>query len=204
MMYRMLRGQVGNPFETYVARTQTFHMCPPRLKPRVRRSADYLFIGVVWWFFAISNERLTFRRPLSWFRYFRNNDGIYFYGLWLCIRSWEIKSGVSSCRSVRWANPFLPSNRMAPSSLGKADGTGQQRSDAEQTRIRPVQLSSVSHPPDGLAGPGGGWIITPTSSLSWKELRLLWSSACSVLKLFRPVMRGTMCFQDSFAVASNL
>lgn len=48
------------------------------------------------------------------------------------------------------------------------------RSDAEQTRT--VQLSSVSHPPDGLAGPGGGCIITPTSSLSWKDLRLLWSS----------------------------
>lgn len=76
------------------------------------------------------------------------------------------------------------------------------RSDAEQTRT--VQLSSVSHPPDGLAGPGGGWIITPTSSLSWKELRLLWSLACSVFKLFRTVMRGTMCFQVSFAVASNL
>lgn len=45
-MYRML--QVGNPFETYIARMQTFHMRPPRLKPRVRRSADYLFIGAVW------------------------------------------------------------------------------------------------------------------------------------------------------------
>lgn len=128
MMYRMLRVQVGNPFETYIARTQIFHMRPPRLKPRVRRSADYLFIGVVWWFFAISNEHLTFWRPLSWFRCFRNNDGIYFYGLWFCIRSWEIKSGVSSCRSVRWANPFLPVDRMALSSLGKSDGTGQDSS----------------------------------------------------------------------------
>jgi len=61
MMYRMLRGQVGNPFETYVARTQTFQMHPPRLKPCVRRSADYLFIGVVWCFFVMSNERLTFQ-----------------------------------------------------------------------------------------------------------------------------------------------
>lgn len=50
---------------------------------------------------------------------------------------------------------------MALSSLGKVDGTGQdgsgqQRSDAEQMRIGPVQLSSASHPPDVPAGPGGG------------------------------------------------
>lgn len=135
-MYRML--QVGNPFETYIARMQTFHMRPPRLKPRVRRSADYLFIGAVWcrmgfFFFVASNERLTFWRPLLRFRYFRNNDGIYFYGLWFCIRRWEIKSGLYSCRFVRWGNPFF--RPTAWHHLRWVKRTGQEHSDAEQTRI---------------------------------------------------------------------
>lgn len=184
MMCRML--QVGNPFEAHVARTQTFHMRPPRLKPRARRSADYLFIRAPWCFLAISNERLTFRWPLSLlflysllmtgfiFMDFGSGDWKLDLHLWLC----QVK---------------LPLDSMAPSWFffwcwTDEDGAGR----------RAAQLSSVSHPPDGLAG-----LLPPRPPAHGKIC--VCSGHRSVFRLFGTVMRGRRCaFGFRFIGASNL
>lgn len=65
-MYRMLGLQVGNPFETWFAKMQTFRTHFPRFKPCVQESLDYLFIssrmaGPCW------KQQLTISLPFrSW------------------------------------------------------------------------------------------------------------------------------------------
>lgn len=71
-MYRMLGGQVGNPFESCFAKMQTFHMHSPRLKPCVQESQVIYLLGVEWQVHAGSTASISLHvitRPLRDLRF---------------------------------------------------------------------------------------------------------------------------------------